>query len=836
MLILGACLGGCTPEASVGSVIAHLRFDEPVEPPSRRALRAAAVPPGVTRLEIAVLGPGEERLGATALVLDPGPGEERLTPEGGRWQIDEVPAGSDRALRAQALVGGGDLPSALAYEGRVDGIEIRPNEVTDVGEVRLSAVGVRQPELDFQPPQAPRALEVEPAPEGERLRVRWAPPLDEDVAGHLLVVASATSTRAPILERGEDPREGATLAPGLVVEERLPRAALTAEVGGLEDGRSVRVLLYAFDAGASGAPLNWSLPSESLGAPLDTLAPGSPGSLAAERVGPSELRVEFVAPGEDGSTGLPAFYEVRAAASEADLRTDAFAGAPALPAPPVASPGDRVRFSVMVGAGRDLGSVGVRAVDRAGNEGPIAVARVGAPELGAPEIRGTVPAVALAGLELRIDGVDLGATPGEVLWTETSTARALEVARWTPSAVVVALPSEVSTGFLQLARGEDGARSTFGPVGVLARSAAPVDNLSPFELLGGARRGDRRVYALHRERGQFGSPEHAIQHLVGSALSGSALVPLNLPRSSRVAGDHRASTDLFAFVSGGMATRMTTAVVRGSTATPDATRLDPGVLAGSPDGIGLFLLGGGNPDRPPAMLVFTQQGILRAARVSDLRLDPFDGFSAYTSTVVAYRSVTGARGADDSLLLGLEEVDAAGARLGLWRLPPGGGPSDLERQESPEPPRTGGGIAVRALPSAMSTTSGFVVVHEAVDPDGRARIAAGLAGDWGVRPFRLLLPDEGVAERLEDVGLLDTPAGLSLVIVTTLLDGSSGRLRWSEVRLEEGGGLSSGSSSVVIEVGDSDRRARVGCKPAPGPLCPLLWGAADSQQVLFERR
>jgi hypothetical protein len=456
-----------------------------------------------------------------------------------------------------------------------------------------------------------------------------------------------------------------------------------------------------------------------------------------------------------------------------------------------------------------------------------------------PVLSAARPPIALAGAELRLEGRDLGRSEGTARWVETSTARPLDVLRWTSREVVVAVPGDARRGRVELAR-PDGARARLDPIGVIARSAAPTpSDAGTLELLGG-RVGPtgRRVYALHREAGAFGDPEHAVRRLIGTAPLEPALLRFFEPRSSVVGADYRADLDIFAFVSGGDPAVMTTAVVSGSTLAPDATRQRRGALAGGADGVGLALLPGGTALRPRAFLAFTRAGILRAARVQDLRLEPFSRFVAYTSTQAGYASVRATRASDGRILLALRETPTGGAgRLALWSAPASGDPSRLAPLRSPHPPATTGGIRLLGLPPGAATSSATAVVaHEVPADDGPTRIRVGLAEDWGRTSFSAPLPPTGLDERLEDLGLLDGGGGLRVVILSSVVEGSGARLRWTEVplaRLRDG---AAAGRTVDIDVAPEDLRGRLGCKPRPSPGCVAVWAAPRAAQVLFERR
>jgi hypothetical protein len=128
------------------------------------------------------------------------------------------------------------------------------------------------------------------------------------------------------------------------------------------------------------------------------------------------------------------------------------------------------------------------------------------------------------------------------------------------------------------------------------------------------------------------------------------------------------------------------------------------------------------------------------------------------------------------------------------------------------------------------------VAHEVPADDGPTRIRVGLAEDWGRTSFSAPLPPTGLDERLEDLGLLDGGGGLRVVILSSVVEGSGARLRWTEVplaRLRDG---AAAGRTVDIDVAPEDLRGRLGCKPRPSPGCVAVWAAPRAAQVLFERR
>lgn len=813
---------GCQP---LGGVTAQIEFSgTAAEGTVRRSLRFAALPEGIGRLEIEVLAADGTALGETALDLRPGPGESLLEPAGGRWRIDGVPAGRDRSLVARAYPEAAEVPDPSPnFAGRIDGLEIEPGRITQAGTLVLTPAGTRDPELDQDPPGVPN-LSLEADPRGEQVLVRWLRGPEADLGGYLVAVDPGLSGAAPALIRGRSVTPGEDLAPGLVVAAQVALGETTALVLDGVDGEPLRVLLYAFDTDAIGQPLNWSTPAEAITTPLDTTLPGAPERFSAELN--TTLDLTFVAPGEDGGEGPVSRLELRGGSSEAAVTTD-FEALDSLPLslPVSPTPGAEVQVSVEVDPALVSPWLGLRAIDAAGNLGPIAAAEVQRPAPPPPRIDTITPGLALAGSELRVTGAHFGETAGRLEWIETSTTRDFPVRRWIDGVVSASVPLETGPGRLRLVRVDQATAEA--PLGVLARRVLSVSGSEPFEILSarGDAEGRVRVHALHRETGRFGTPTHALERIVDGVFEGVAYVPYLAPRSAVVAGDSRGDLDLFAFVSGGGPDRLTTALVSGATVAANATRLADGVRAGAVDGLALFLLEGGTVDRPPAFLSFTRAGQLRAARVADLRLDPFDNF-VVSSTAGAPRNVVGVRGPDGGRLSFLEGPPEA-PRRSLWSVPRDGDPTGLIRIRSLGP--SGPGAELRPTPLGTD----YVLAHERPSSGGPTEIAYGLLGTGSPLPHQLSASEDA---RLEDLGFVLGPTGPRMVILWSVLAEGRAELRWTELDVAALGMSTASTVTAVLDIAPESHRGRLGCKATAVRGCVALWGSQDGAPLLFERR
>lgn len=815
LVLLGA---GCAPEG--GGITARLEFGTVTPGLVRRELRVAAPPSGVGRLVIEVLD-GDAPLASTVLALRPEPGEALLQPEGGRWRIDGVPAGRMRSLRARAFLDDRLGPTGtLLFEGQRDDLVITAGATTDAGALRLEPVGNRNPAFDFEPPPPP-SLEVTAPSAGEALVLSWSGPEVGDLGGYL-VATTRTSTAVPIFRRGARWAPGETTQ-GLTVETLVAAGARTTlTLNGLADGSPVRVLLYAFDADATGAPLNWSAPAEAVATPQDTLPPNAPSGLTANLSG-RNLRLDYVGPGEDGDEGTPDRYELRIAAPNVDLGENFDLGT-ALSPPAVAPPGTTVSTVITVPIDVSQGfTVAARAIDAAGNEGAVSALRVNGPGGVTARIDRVIPALPIAGAELQVVGEGFGTT-GTAEWVETSTVRPVTVTSWQPDRVVVVVPAEARSGELVLG-------AVRQALGVLVRRDAGLPAQAPFVLLGGAVDGNGlvRVHAVHREAGRFGTPNHGVERYIDGVLEGFEHVPLRQRRSPVVSGDYRVDVGVFGFVSGGESASLTTAVVSGDPVAANATRVVTGVAAGAVDGLSLMLLAGGTADRIPAFLAFTRTGALRAARVDNMRLDVFDNFSAYTSTAAAFESVDGVRTAAGAGLLG---VLARGTttELTLWDVPQDGAPEGLTRRPGARPSE---GFVVRAIPAQALPTSDVLIAHESSGPS--SSIWLGLASAFPAGFERVLFGEDLL--RIEDLGFIDTAQGVRVVILASRLLASRAELLWAEVPLSAvlAGTAATAVTVAPVDLADDAHRARLGCR-AIARECWALWAHYNEAQVLFVRR
>lgn len=840
-----ALLAGCAESGDFGGITADIVWGD--EAPARRALRAAAPPSEVGRLVISALDVAGSTLATTALALEPGPGELPLLPQGGDWSLEAVPVGANRSVLAKAFFRESFRPGAgeiVAFTGRIDNVEVRAGLASNVGVLRLQKTPNRLPEADETPPAAPSPVTATPLPSGERVRVTFTPPDDDDLVGFLLAIATSTAANlAPPLERGARYTPGDQLASGVRVHALLPRAseAQSVDVEGLVDAVPVGVLVYAFDGDANDAPLNYSTPGQALAVPSDTLPPAAPGGLAARAVGTDQVRIELVTPGEDGAEGgPPALFELRAAGDRATLEAQ-FDALPAVEPPPVGAVGETVAversFGQLGGAPAAPLFVGLRAVDAAANPGPIAIAEVVQNATVAPTLARLEPPIGLAGRELVITGDGFGTVTGTVTLepSETGTVTVtLNVTRWTNGQIIAGLPTRARTGRLVVIR-PDGARVD-APLSVVARVPYQVsEQVYPFEVVGTGR--DNPVaFAVYREEGDFGTYDSAIDRFYGEAAEGTPWAPaIEDQRSTTIAGTYSPRLDRFLFVASDQALSMTSALVTSSTVTPDPFRQAIGVTAGRADRVSVVITEGGLPGEVPAMVAFTLDGALRTATVADARFQPFDGFYATTSTVEAYDAVTLARDADGAVLMAHRTITGTVAVLTLRDNPGGIAPNAFTTRPISNPPRVGERFELLSVPQTPGGPERFLVAYEHPQPDGGRRVRLLWADEVGAR---LGLAPLGPGDRrLDDVGLVLREGEVYVAIVSAQLAGSS-ELTYTEVPISAISDPTAPDGAwpgVIVDIAREDHYARVGCKPFLQAHCPIFW-SGDVQGVLFMRR
>ncbi len=140
-------------------------------------------------------------------------------------------------------------------------------------------------------------------------------------------------------------------------------------------------------------------------AEADTVAPAAPSDLRLANDGNQRFTVQWTAPGDDGAGGgNVALYELRYA--DANLAApDVFESAYELIAPVPVAPGSNQSAPVNIPYRHANGFVGVRAIDNAGNAGPIAVVNLTA---NLAEADPYIVSVAAAGEAVSTGGTPIG--------------------------------------------------------------------------------------------------------------------------------------------------------------------------------------------------------------------------------------------------------------------------------------------------------------------------------------------------------------------------------------------------------------------------------------------
>lgn len=839
-----ALLALACSDPGTGGLTARLVIDYDGVGLKRSALRTAAVPTFIDRLQILALANGST-LAETNLWANAGEGQLELVHEGGTWQLDKVRAGTNRTIRARAFLGPNgnpDIDRALVFEGFKDGITVTVGQTSDAGEVRLLPAGPRIPEADETPPDAVGNLSALPAPSGQALQVSFSAPVAEDAAGYFLAIGTSTAARSPpTFERGEAVSLGDEIAPGLVVTNTWaidgPELVV---VNGLDDGVQYSIVVYAYDVDRAGLPLNYSLPATAVGTPADSLAPSAPLNLQV-MPGGTAATIGFLAPGEDDTAGTPARYEVRTAADAATVMNQ-FDNLPAIAAPPVQAPTSSVSFTrTYAQLGFDANEtffVGVRAVDAAGNEGPIATAQHNLDVPLPPMITALVPTIAIAGLEVQVDGTSFGTQTGTVTLTATETSTfvfTLFVSQWSNNTVSVALPADARSGILSLTR-PDG-ENTSAYLTVLQRVDALIDDHEfPFEMMGTGTTNDQSIAALYREGNDFSPYESAIERLYDDTNEGMAFVPFNQPsRSTAVGGTYSPGYDLFMFVASNDPLSMSTSFVTSSTVAPNPQRQVAGVAAGDADGVSVVFLDGGVGGNAPAMVAFTRLGTLRTATVADAVTQPFNQFYAFTSTSSGYENVKMARSNTGEILMAHRTVTGTVSELEL-RYNTMGQPDTFALVDGALKPRVGENFEVIAMPQILGGPEVFVIAYEEITETGtdvRLLRFAEYGQRLGYAPFAPINGDR----RLDDLGLVVRNGQVWITVVATRVNGTA-ELSYVELPAT---GLTTPDDTpgmwpgVVLDSAPDDSRARLGCKPFVQRACPIAW-LGDDTRVFFIRR
>lgn len=821
----------------------------------QRALRAAAVPLEVTRLELTALDVAGSTLAKTVLATDPavGAGELRLELEGGTWSLDDVAAGTDRVLYGRAFLDTNlpvDLAGKLGFDGRITGLVVVADRVTDAGTLTLrQRPEVRIPRLDQVPPGTPGPVTLTSVAAGRALEVRWTRPDAPDTEGYLVTITATLS--APIPTPDEESfrvEPGNVLAPGVrVVDWFLSPNRTQTTITGLVDGRTYRVSVYAFDAGLNREALNYSGAASATETPRDREPPSSFADLRLAPMGNDAVVVSYVAPGEDSvGGGTPVRYEVRTSTVRARLADAAsFAALPRLAPPPPTEPGltgmfTRTFLALEQSAERGF-FLGIRAVDEADNTGPISVVEYSLTATMAPELVQVSPEVGVAGQPLSIDGRLFGPAPGTLTLVVTTgtvtTMQALPTSPWTTTRVGTVLPMSARSGTLVLTRAGDGAVAA-AELSVLARLAPqPEAVLPPFEVVSAPLPGRTAAHAVYEVVDGGLGVEHGIRRIFGETPSLTRRVPfLDGTAPLAVAGTYAGVYDRFAFVAAGNAA-ITAGLISTATVPAELRR----TLANVPDadGVGLALLAptSTQSDAIPALLAFSVAGRVRTATVANLNVDAFGPFTLVTSTVTLASGVqllsNGSTVAPASFLA-YRTGTGTTARLAL-QSQSGTRPGGFTEDAPGMGPRVGTRFVMLDVPA-----TGLVIAYEHVRADGTIEPRLVAHSSFGLGPGLAPYPREVINRRLEDVGLVHRGGRLWIALATTTEEaGGSTQLHYAEVDprtlVTDGYGTTRGVR-LDIALARNPMRARLGGKPSAVETTPLLWNGESGGGQTYLRR
>ncbi|MFO0727260.1 MAG: hypothetical protein U1E65_26005 [Myxococcota bacterium] len=835
-----ASLAACSPSPPTGGITAHLRIRDDLAP-GHAALREAGVPVEVVKLVIAVYDTKGSTLAQTVLTTTPQAGEVLLNPDGGTWSLKEVPVGTDRVVRARAILNlpGSPFDRAVGFTGEKRNISVVAGQIQNVGTIDLLPVpGVRIPRLDTTPPGSPGALSLTVEPQGEALRASWSSPGDDDLAGFVVAYALSPTASATIARGNRTLGVGETIGGGVLVAGWLPDPTATSfELTGLPNNMPIKVFVFAYDGNTQpGSGLNYSGPATATQTPVDTLAPGAFGGLSVQSMGPTAAVIAFVGPGEDGATGTPDHYEVRTSTDPARLMDGAsFQNLPAIAAPPVVPGGMMGTFSRPFSALGQVGSepfyLGMRAIDASGNIGPIAVGMYTVGATLTPSITALDPEIALAsaGASLRLHGQLFGTRTGSVSLMTATTAVSLRVISWTDSDVVVDVPPTAESGMLLLVRARD-LRVAPIYVAVIARLPDVIDPATlPFSIVA-APVGPGGVHAVLDAR-DTGSIEHAIRRIFDELFEDVPFANLvTNAAASAIAGTYSALIDRFVFLEA-LDTGLSAAQVSTSTLAPAPQRILVSTATGI-DGLGLAILTGTiAPAGTPALVAFSGGGRVRTASIADLFGGPINRFNdlgeADASGVQVLRG-TPPLGND---LWMAYRVGTGTTAVLLSRTSSVGQPSSAW-----SPAINGPGVDRFALVDIPGL--GFVVVYETPDLGSGHEVRVLPLSSFGQAPGYAPFVAGGGDRRLEDIGLVRRSGRSYLGLVTTIRSGGQTQLNYAEVDpgIISANGMGTLRGVVLETLVSTPLGARMGCKPAAVDRCLLILNGPNGQGEAFVRR
>jgi hypothetical protein len=836
-IALCAILAGCdAPEA--GGVTARLVFP----------LTARGVPVEIDRLIISAHDVGGSTLSETILALQPAEGEQLLVPEGGTWALDEVPIGADRIIQGRGFFGAVAEPSligALALRGQRSEVLVLPGRTTNIGPIVLEPVpGARLPSIDFESPGAPAPLTVVPTASGEGLTVEFVHPGDSDLAGYLVAVTSTIGI-APRIDRAAIiPEPGIPISGGAMIKAVVRQAEPTpVRIDGLENDLLHVVLVYSYDTDFSGAALNFSGAAESLIFPTDSEPPGAVTDLLVELDSAATVAISFTAAGEDGTEGLPARYELRAANNEPTLLDpSAFIDLPIVAPPPVQAPGTMTRI---VRTLEELGAtqssplfIGLRAIDASGNRGAIAVAPWSGGAALAPAVEGFRPEIGLAGSTLDIEGIRFGAAVGSVELASASSTRSfsLPVVSWDEERVTVALPPESESGRLSIIRADAQSNDRFLPLlsrlGVVPQGAGPIFAAINTSGIAG---GDQMATYTGKEEG--GVYRHAVERYGDPTQPDRVLEQLFSEPMTAVAGTYSAEADRFLFIASTAATETMTAVVFSPSGPGSrAVRIDGSVRTGNADSIAIEILEGATPQRIPALIAFSSNGVVRTATVVNVGAQPFQRFVVVSEANERADLVSLARRTDPAqpdqspVLMAYRQGGSTAGELVLRdALGDGGAIGAFALRPPAQRPAVAERVEVLDVPG-----HGFVIAYEE-RLAGRTEVRLLRAEDYGTGPGYAPFVDDGRSRGLEDVGLIMREGEVWIALAIKRPPQSLGQLNYVEVSAAEltsdGRGVHQGT-----DLDFADASARLACRPRPSDTCGLFWLGEQNPQILYLRR
>lgn len=822
LLALGTACSAPAP----GGLTADVHFGAaPVAGRRHHSLRTAAVPRSVHRLSIRALTTDGATVAATNLWAQPEGGQTPLLREGGAWTLTEVPADVPLILVGDAHFGPhpvAELDQARLFSGRIDGISVRPGEISHVGDLVLEATGARIPELDFAGPDIDRPR-IRSTPEGDGLTVTLSGTRPGDLGGYAIFVGASTATTAPPLVRSAALEVGDRWGDfELAAVIRPPDNAV---VRGFAPGRRVAVAVVPFDLHWSGAPLNFGAPHHRVTTIRDTLPPGAIREASLE-LDDDVFVVRFLAPEEDGAADGQGLVPRYALAAHPDDPTAQPASVNILDSTP---PGGATELRIpaaRLGWSTDTPlQLAAWPVDAAGNAGPkTTLASAGR----TPRIEATIPEVPRSADDaLILSGRHFGAATGAVHIEHLEGSTSLVVAAWTPTQVEVRVPAEARGGTLVLTRA-DGVATRRAQALLQPSGSRPVAGDGPLAVVSV---GDARAPTALILREQPAPPGYDAEafRIAPGDEAVTALRAESYDQAARcIAPLYAPEDDDGWFLVGRSDDQSHLFRVAGDPLAPAQTETWPGVLAasgttgcalvGSTDGVRFAVL-----DRAGGIEVWRQDG------------GAFAPFADTATTGAHFDSPHAAKDESGRILLAFRAERGGESRLRLAQL------WDPARPELRLSSADGalGGRQPRVVSIADDEGPSFVIAYES-GPTAASEVRLLRWDDFGARSGVAPLARDERLQSLGGASVVTTAAGARVAVLILLRAPDETEVRYLEVSPEDidrSEDAALAGPGTALGTFPTDVRTALHCQPAPATGCVLyLESASSGDNALYFRR